>query len=54
MAAKTLWDIFQDPELSQLIHIDRELEKEAVDLFWKFEDKKNHQESTADFPPLIT
>lgn len=40
MAAKTLWNIFQDPELSQLIHIDMELEKAAVDLFWKFEDKK--------------
>ncbi|MCD6298041.1 MAG: type II toxin-antitoxin system VapC family toxin [Deltaproteobacteria bacterium] len=39
-AARALWDIFQDTELSQLTYIDRELENAAVDLFWKFRDKK--------------
>lgn len=39
-AAKTLWDIFQDPELSRVVHIDRELEERAVDLFWRYQDKR--------------
>lgn len=38
--AKTLWDIFQDAELSQVVHIDRELEEGAIDLFWRYQDKK--------------
>lgn len=39
-AAKTLWDILQDPELSQVVHIDRELENKAVDIFWSYQDKR--------------
>jgi len=39
-AAKVLWDILQDAELSQVVNIDRELEDEAVNIFWKYQDKK--------------
>ncbi len=39
-AAKTLWDILQDPELSQVVHIDRKLEDRALDIFWSYQDKK--------------
>lgn len=39
-AARTLWDILQDPELSQVVHIDRELENKAVDIFWSYQDKR--------------
>ena len=38
--AKTLWDILQDSELSQIIHINSRLEKDAVDLFWRYQDKR--------------
>ena len=38
--AKTLWDILQDSELSQIVYIDRELEEGAIDLFWRYQDKK--------------
>ena len=38
-AAKTLWEILQDSELSQVVHIDKRLEDQAVDLFWKYQDK---------------
>ena len=37
--AKTLWDILQDAELSKVVQVDRELEKGAVDLFWRYQDK---------------
>lgn len=39
-AAKTLWDILQDTELSQVVYIDRKLEEGAVDLFWRYQDKR--------------
>ncbi len=39
-AAKSLWDILQDAELSQVVRVDKELEKEAVDLFWRYQDKR--------------
>ena len=40
-AAKTLWDILQDTELSQVVYIDRKLEEGAVDLFWRYRDKRS-------------
>ena len=39
-AAKTLWNILQDPELSQVISINKRLEERAVDLFWRYQDKR--------------
>jgi len=39
-AAKSLWDILQDVELFDLVHINEALENEAVALFWRYEDKK--------------
>jgi len=38
-AAKSLWDILCDSELSRNVHIDRNLEDKSVDLFWKYQDK---------------
>jgi len=39
-AAKTLWNILQDADLSQLVPIDKQLEDRAVDLFWRYRDKR--------------
>lgn len=39
-AAKSLWDILKDTELYQVIHIDRALEDGAIDIFWRYQDKK--------------
>lgn len=39
-AAKTLWDIVQDRELSEFVYINKRLEKQAIDLFWRYQDKK--------------
>ena len=39
-AAKSLWDILKDNELSQIKHIDGKLEDGAIDLFWRYQDKK--------------
>jgi predicted nucleic acid-binding protein len=38
-AAKSLWDVLQDAELSQIIQIGKRLEEQAVSLFWRYEDK---------------
>jgi len=38
-AAKSLWDILCDSELSRNVYIDRNLEDKSVDLFWKYQDK---------------
>ena len=39
-AAKSLWDLLQDRELFQVVYVDRELEKRAIDLFWRYQDKR--------------
>ncbi len=39
-AAEALWDILQDGQLFQIIKVDRAIEKEAVNMFWKYKDKK--------------
>lgn len=39
-AARSLWDILQDAELSQVVRIDKELEEKAISLFWRYQDKR--------------
>ena len=39
-AAKSLWDILCDAELSRFLPIGKDLEEKSVGLFWQYQDKK--------------
>lgn len=39
-AAKILWDILKNHELSEIVYINKQLEEQAIDIFWRYQDKK--------------
>lgn len=39
-AAKILWDILKNQELSEVVYINKRLEEQAIDIFWRYQDKK--------------